>query len=48
MGISYYEQQIRRLADGQDPLYSENGWKPLWNNLKTHGRTALSPRRFTS
>jgi len=48
MGISYYEQQIRRLADGQDPLYCENGWKPLWNNLKIHGRTALSPRRFTS
>lgn len=48
MGISYYEQQIRRLADGLDPLYSENGLKPLWDNLKNHGRTSLSPRRFTS
>lgn len=47
MGISYYEQQIKRIADGKAPVIHENGWKPIFSTLKAHGLSALMPRRFS-
>lgn len=45
LGISYYEQQIKRIANGKEPVIHRNGWKPILNTVKSHGLTALMPRR---
>ncbi|MCC5894756.1 MAG: NADH:flavin oxidoreductase/NADH oxidase family protein [Alkalibacterium sp.] len=45
IGISYYEQQIKRIAYGEKPVIHRNGWKPIISTLKSHGLTALMPRR---
>lgn len=45
MGISYYEYQIARLAEGKEPRISRNGWRPLLHTLLSHGLTGLLPRR---
>lgn len=45
VGISYYEQQIRRLANGEEVKYHHNAWRPLFHTLTSHGLTGLMPRR---
>ncbi|SFC22685.1 2,4-dienoyl-CoA reductase [Alkalibacterium subtropicum] len=45
MGISYYEHQIARLAEGKEPKVTRNGWRPLLHTLRSHGLTGLLPRR---
>lgn len=45
MGISYYEQQIKRLSKGHPPVIHRNGWKPIFSTVRSHGLSALMPRR---
>lgn len=47
IGISYYEQQIKRIARGEKPEVHHNAWKPIFSSIKSHGLTAVLPRRFT-
>lgn len=42
---SYYEQQMARIASGDHPKYSTNGWSPLLRLVKYHGISGLMPRR---
>lgn len=45
IGISYYEQQMSRIAEGKQPQIHHNAWKPIFSTLKAHGVRALVPRR---
>ncbi|WP_027107845.1 NADH:flavin oxidoreductase/NADH oxidase family protein [Lacticigenium naphthae] len=45
IGLTYYEQQIQRIAKGKNPRIHRNAWSPLLHNLKVYGRRGLSPRR---
>lgn len=45
IGISYYEQQMARIAEGKKPELYRNAWKPILKTLKAHGLRGLMPRR---
>ena len=45
IGISYYEQQIRRLGNNQSPEVHWNAWSPLFDLAKIHGPYAFTKRR---
>ncbi|WP_245772780.1 NADH:flavin oxidoreductase/NADH oxidase family protein [Lacicoccus alkaliphilus] len=45
IGISYYEQQIRRLGRHKSPKVHRNAWSPLFELAKVHGPYALTKRR---
>ncbi|MCC5889206.1 MAG: NADH:flavin oxidoreductase/NADH oxidase family protein [Alkalibacterium sp.] len=45
IGISYYEQQMARIAEGKEPEIYRNAWKPIVKTLRVHGLRALTPRR---
>jgi len=45
IGLTYYEQQIRRIAKGKETKIHRNGWSPLLYNAKVHGLAGLLPRR---
>ena len=45
IGNSYYEQQMKRIAQGKKTKRHQNGWSPLLFTLRLHGPAALLPRR---
>ena len=45
IGLSYYEQQIRRLAENKPVKIHRNAWSPLLFTILYHGKNALKPRR---
>ncbi len=45
IGVSYYEAQMKRLANNKLPKPSTNAWPYLAGTLKAHGLSALKPRR---
>ena len=45
IGVSYYEAQMKRLANNKLPKPSTNAWPYLAGMLKAHGLSALKPRR---
>lgn len=45
IGISYYEQQIRRLGNHQPPKVHHNAWSPLFGMATAHGPYAFMRRR---
>lgn len=45
IGISYYEQQMARIALGKEPEIHHNAWKAIYKTLKSHGLQSLLPRR---
>ena len=45
IGVSYYEAQMKRLANNKLPKPSTNAWPYLAGMLKAHGPSALKPRR---
>lgn len=45
IGISYYEQQMARIALGKQPDIHHNAWKAIYKTLKSHGLKTLVPRR---
>ena len=45
IGLSYYEQQIRRLAENKPLKIHRNAWSPLLFTILYHGKNALKPRR---
>ncbi|MFO8068418.1 MAG: NADH:flavin oxidoreductase/NADH oxidase family protein [Alkalibacterium sp.] len=45
VGISYYEQQMLRIAKGKEVKQHRNAWCPLLYTLKSHGLNGLLPRR---
>ncbi|GAC44029.1 NADH:flavin oxidoreductase/NADH oxidase family protein [Paenibacillus popilliae] len=45
IGLSYYEQQMKRIAKGKKTKQHQNGWSPLFHTLMLHGPAALLPRR---
>lgn len=45
IGVSYYEAQMKRLANNKLPKPSTNAWPYLAGTLMAHGLSALKPRR---
>ena len=45
IGISYYEQQIRRLGNNKSPEIHQNAWGALFDMAKIHGPRAFTKRR---
>lgn len=45
IGLSYYEQQMKRIADGKAVKRTTNAWGPLWFAMREQGLAALNPRR---
>lgn len=45
LGLSYYEQQMHRLAQGKEPIWTKNGWPALLFALKNQGLAAIMPKR---
>jgi 2,4-dienoyl-CoA reductase-like NADH-dependent reductase (Old Yellow Enzyme family) len=45
IGLSYYEQQMDRIANGMKPKRTTNAWGPLWFSLREQGINAFLPRR---
>ncbi|MGA9519605.1 MAG: NADH:flavin oxidoreductase/NADH oxidase family protein [Trichococcus sp.] len=45
IGVSYYEGQMKRLANGRPIKRRENAWPYLLTTVKLHGLAALRPRR---
>ncbi|CAM3561764.1 MULTISPECIES: NADH:flavin oxidoreductase/NADH oxidase family protein [Saccharibacillus] len=45
IGLSYYEQQMRRIAQGKAVKLHRNAWDPLLHMVRRQGIAALSPRR---
>ena len=45
IGLSYYEQQIRRLAENKPVKIHKNAWSPLLFIILYHGKNALKLRR---
>ncbi len=45
IGISYYEQQMHRIAKGKAPKIHQNGWRPLLYTIFRHGPVAFKKRR---
>lgn len=45
IGISYYEQQMARIAEGKQPEIHRNAWRAIFKTVKTHGLRAIIPRR---
>lgn len=45
IGLSYYEQQMERIARGKPAKLHRNAWNPLLHTLRRQGIAALSPRR---
>lgn len=45
IGVSYYEAQMKRLANNKISKPSKNAWPYLILTIKAHGISALKPRR---
>lgn len=45
IGVSYYEAQMKSLAKGKNVKISKNAWPYLLQTVKSHGLSALKPRR---
>lgn len=45
IGLSYYEMQMARLAQGKAVWVTRNAWIPLGYALRTQGPSFLTPRR---
>ena len=45
VGVSYYEMQMARLAQGKAVRRTKNAWVPLGYALRTQGPSFLTPRR---
>lgn len=45
IGLSYYEQQMKRIAEGKESKRHQNAWSPLAHALLQNGLAALVPRR---
>ena len=45
IGVSYYEAQMKRLANNKITKPSTNAWPYLISTIKVHGLSALKPRR---
>ena len=45
IGVSYYEEQMKRLGIGKDVKIDTNAWPYLLQTIKSHGLSALKPRR---
>ena len=45
IGVSYYEAQMKRLANNKITKPSTNAWPYLMVTIKVHGLSALKPRR---
>lgn len=45
IGVSYYEAQMKRIADGKSIKISKNAWPYLLSTAKVHGLSALKSRR---
>lgn len=45
IGLSYYEMQMARLAQGKAVRVTRNAWIPLGYALRTQGPSFLTPRR---
>lgn len=45
IGLSYYEQQMERIARGKPVKLHTNGWDPLLHTLREQGIAAFMPRR---
>lgn len=44
-GIAYYEQQMKRIANGKEVQLHNNAWWPILHSVWSHGPSALIPRR---
>ena len=45
IGVSYYEEQMKRLGIGKDVKIDTNAWPYLLQTIKSHGLSALKSRR---
>ena len=45
IGLSYYEQQIRRIAQNKKVKVHRNAWSPILFIILYHGINALKPKR---
>lgn len=45
IGVSYYEAQMKRIAEGKSIKISKNAWPFLFGTVKVHGMSALKSRR---
>ena len=45
ISLSYYEQQMNRLATGKEAKFTTNAWSPLLDAMFRHGLNSLKPRR---
>lgn len=45
IGVSFYEAQMKRLANNKLTKPSTNAWPYLMSTIKAHGLSALKPRR---
>lgn len=45
VGLAYYQQQLKRLAQGLNFHRTTNAWGPLWAAVRAHGLKALLPQR---
>ena len=45
IGLSYYEQQIRRIAQNKKVKIHKNAWSPIFFVILYHGLSALRPKR---
>ena len=45
IGVSYYEAQMKRLAQDKNVVQTTNAWPFLISTMRVHGLSALKPRR---
>lgn len=45
IGLSYYQQQMERIADGKNVVNTNNAWGPLGFSIRKQGLSALMPQR---
>lgn len=45
IGLSYYQQQMERIADGKNVIDTNNAWSPLSFSIRKQGLSALIPQR---
>ena len=45
IGLSYYEQQMHRIAQGKNPIWTQNAWSALLFALRHQGLAAIIPKR---
>lgn len=45
IGVSYYEAQMKRIANGRLVKWRRNAWPYLFGTIKSHGVSALRSRR---